>query len=572
MLRLLRGRLGPWLIVGTLAAAATLAWAGYRAVDAWRDSARLVAERRAESAVNLLVTAITRDMRGVQTLLLGSAGTEDPADLTDRVASAFARYPYPELFFAWRASDPAATFFTRANRPPAWLPASDHPARLPVLLTHDAFGEGLLARVADDAALSREYSLFDVEHAGATYQVVARLTYADRFRERLEAVFGFLVNLDWVRQHYFHDLAEEVSGIEGYRNGLTFRVFDAAGTPVVGPQAPAGAPSRTRTFPLVFFDPAVAGAVPAPDLSRPTWKAEAVVVDDATLNAAQAGAQRTLIVATIAGAALALGVLLIVQAGRANAKLTRMRTDFILAITHELKTPIASIRAMSQTLASGRPGTKELAREYGQLTMHEAQRLGLLIDNLFAHARITDLTGAYAFDRASAGALVDRVVQNFASQLDLGDFDVDIEVEPGLPPVFVDRQAMELALGNLIDNAIRYSDTQHALRVTATAAGTDVVIRVADRGVGIPADELKDVKTKFFRGRGATPGGSGLGLAIAERIITDHAGTLEIESRVGEGTTAYVRLPAHEAGPAAHQAPAGGGHLQETHEEASARR
>jgi signal transduction histidine kinase len=101
-------------------------------------------------------------------------------------------------------------------------------------------------------------------------------------------------------------------------------------------------------------------------------------------------------------------------------------------------------------------------------------------------------------------------------------------------------------LDNLVDNAIRYSKENHSLRIVAALADHMVTIRVSDKGVGIPTEEIGDVTRKFFRGRQSGTGGSGLGLAIVERIVTDHGGKLSIESHVGEGTTIALSLPASQ--------------------------
>jgi signal transduction histidine kinase len=546
LVRMLSGRYRRWLIAGVLVAAATLAWASSRAITAWRASAVLLAERRAEMSVDLLVRALTRDMRGVQSLVLPAAVDEAPGDLSDRVSSVFARYPYPEAFFSWRADEAAAgvTFFSRSDRPPAWMPHGID-RRVPVVITADHdFGRRLLDRITKDAANARSLAVFDVQWQGVDYQVIAQLSYRNRTQGRLAGVFGFLVDLAWVRQHYFAALTEQVAGIETINAGLAFSVLDETGATLVGTTDTIAGPSRRRPFPLLFFDPVFLGATPPADLTQRTFTAEAVVVSDPTLTAADQGARQTLVIAAIAALGLGAGFLLTLQAAGASESLARMRAEFIIAVTHELKTPIASIRAMSETLASGRSGTEALAREYGTLTAHEAKRLGRLIDNVLTQARMTEVDEAHARETLSPDVIVDQVLHDFASQLESGGFDVDLEMDDGLPAVRVNRRAIELALGNLIDNAIRYSDRVRVLRLGVHRDKGGVTVNVADKGRGIPADELTDVQKKFVRGRGAPPGGTGLGLAIAQRIVADHGGRLDLTSRVGEGTTVHVWLPA----------------------------
>jgi signal transduction histidine kinase len=219
-----------------------------------------------------------------------------------------------------------------------------------------------------------------------------------------------------------------------------------------------------------------------------------------------------------------------------------MRSDFVAAVTHELKTPIANMRALSETLASGR-GTLEMAREYGQMGMREATRLTRLVDNLLASARITDVADAYLFESVALETVVDRSLQEFTPLLTDGGFDVRVDLPEELPAVRADATALGLMLNNLLDNAIRYStDTRH-LAITARANHASVILEVSDQGIGIPDSEIGRVTRKFFRGRHAIAGGSGLGLAIVDCIVADHAGVLEIRSGLGTGTTVVVTLP-----------------------------
>ncbi|MGE0393916.1 MAG: sensor histidine kinase [Vicinamibacterales bacterium] len=538
--------IGPrWLIAVSVAAIATLAWTSYSATNAWRLSASQLAARRAESSVSLLVTALTRDMRAVQTLVLAPGAGERPASLTDRVARAFARYPYPEVFFAWRRDQAAAgmVFYARTDRPPVWLPEPMTPGYESLQMVSDAeLGAGLLAHVAPGVTRSPETAFFDIARAGVRYQAVAQLVHADAHGDVLDAVFGFLVNLPWTRDHYFGQIVDQTRGIGGVDPATAFRILDASGRVVVGPP-PDGRQAVRRTFPLLFFDPVLAATGTASPVTRDVWAAEAVVGDDPVLAAANQGAGQVALLAALAATALFAGFLLTVRAGRASADLARMRADFMLAITHELKTPIASIRALTETLASGRTDSAEMVRDYSRLAAQEAKRLGRLIENLLAHARITDVTQAYAFDAVGVDVLIDDTLADFSTQLEHGGFDVDVDLAADLPPVRVDRTAMRLALGNLVDNAVRYSGPSRLLEVHARREGRSVVIDVSDRGVGIPPDEVQQVWTKFFRGRRAAAGGSGLGLAIAQRIVQDHNGSLSIPARPGPGTTVRIALP-----------------------------
>ena len=193
---------------------ALLSWFGYRAITEWRSASISLASRRASEAADLLVQALSRDMTGVQQSVLSSPewryfNGDRPQDMTSLIASGFARYPYPESFFAWTSgsSESGVVFFNRSDRPPSWTTAKSETGRFPVIIARDASLAGaIMERVMADARRGRQLSAIDVREGDVAYHVVAQLTYADIYREHLAEVVGFTVNSAWVRKNYFSDL------------------------------------------------------------------------------------------------------------------------------------------------------------------------------------------------------------------------------------------------------------------------------------------------------------------------------------------------------------------------------
>ena len=556
--RLGRGLAG-WLAAGVCISIALLTWSAYRAIAGWERSASQLAERRASEIADLLLTALARDMRGVQNSVLTSpywdSGTLDPpSGVTRLVATAFARYPYPESFFAWRGAVQAdrVLWFTRAERRPAWLPGDRTDSRFPVDIVHASNETApLLDRIRQDASLGRRFSIFETTLGHERYQVVARLLYRDAYREQLDGAFGFVVNLEWVKRNYFPELTKQVARIGRSTGvGFTLALFDGNGAPISGEADDSANGSITRrSFPLMFFDPWIVALDPPRDLAREPWSVQVRMERDPSLVAPLSGANRTLIIVAFAAVTLAVGLVLTARAARASATLAELRSEFVATVTHELKTPIATIRAAGDTLVRGRVTGEEESREYGHLVVQEAKRLTRLVDNLLAHARVTDVAERYAFEMLDLGAVVAGVRKEFQAQLAAGGFDVEIDIPPDLPPVRGDQAALRLALENVVDNAIRYSGDQRWIRLAARRDGACARLDVIDRGIGIPADEIIQVTHRFYRGRTAPSGGSGLGLAIVRRIVEAHAGTLAIRSTVGAGTTVSLTLPLAEQGP-----------------------
>jgi signal transduction histidine kinase len=544
-----------WVVVSLSISIGLLGWFAYQAVTGWERTATQLAHRRAEESADLLALALTRDMRAVQTSVLMSPHWDElmidaPFDMSPVVASAFARYPYPETFFATGGPlrPEHLLFFNRADRSPSWMPASEA-SRYPVIVaSHAPVARLLVERIRRDTDRRRRFSLFEAAIDGVPYQVVVRLMYRDALRQELTGVFGFMVNTSWVREHYFSEVARQVTAMGRVTNGDSLMVLDDRGEVVAGASRSAVMERANRKeFAFLFFDPLLATVDPPDDLPLRSWAVAASDLDDPSLASAIDGARRTLLAAGASALMLVLGVVLTARAARTRARLSELRTDFVSTVTHELKTPIATLRAVGDTLVSGRLTTPEAHRQYAGLIVQESKRLTRLVDNLLAYSRITDVTEAYSFEPLAPEALVDELLQRFRSTIDDQGFDVVEDVPETLPPVYADRTAMELLFDNLLDNAIRYSGASRRLAIVARPAGEAVALSVRDEGIGIPADELPHITRRFYRGRRAGSGGSGLGLAIASRIVRDHGGRLSIESEPGRGTTVTVLLPA--AGP-----------------------
>ncbi len=549
--RRLRAILASAIAVSAIA----LLWIGYRAVGEWQHAAALVASRRAAAAAELLVSALSHDMRGAHTTVLRGAERDDiadgpTADLLHPIAGAFTRYPYAEAFFSWRAaSDEGLVFYTRTERRPSWLSGTATTAPYPVSTGSDRrVGAQLLERLDRDTQQGRRFTAFTASIGGSDYQVAASIVYADVTHDRPVAVFGYLVNLAWARTHYFTELAAQVTSIESGDRSVRFSIIDDTGATVVGTPVATGAgtPVETRVFPVAFFDPEAVAVDPPSDLGLTWWTALATAEDDPTLAAAERGARRTFAIAAVMTLTLAVGLIVSLRAARVSADLAVMRADFVSAVTHELKTPLANLRVISETLAAGR-ATPETIREYARMGIGEATRLTRLVDNLLAYSRVTDVADVYSFEPVSIGTIAQRSLQEFGPNLHRDHFAVEVDLPDDLPLVEGDPNALGLLLNNLIDNAIRYSKDQRWIGVSARSGGSTVTIEVADRGVGIPADELSRVTRKFFRGRGAVSGGSGLGLAIVDRIVADHGGSMDIRSSDGHGTTVSVTIPVAKA-------------------------
>jgi signal transduction histidine kinase len=539
-----------WLAAGIFASVALLLWFGYRGVEEWQHSSSQLSDRRSSEAADLLLKALTRDMRGAQETVLNARewdqySVDRPSEVSNLVASAFARYPYPESFFAWDGSSgsSAVTFFNRADRLPVWSPADESHLRFPVVLARSpTVADALLTRLIPEVRAGASAAAFHVSVDGTPYQVVAQFIYRDPYREQLAAVAGFTVNLEWIRQNYFGELARQVWEIGPMATEeLAMTLADPNHRVVAGTMPSRDAVADPRKFSLMFYNPDQ-----VPGLASATSSEWTITVgprhDAALLNATQA-ANRMLALAAASACILAIGLIMAARAELLTAQLSALRSDFVSAVTHELKTPIATIRAAAETVSRGRVSDEGSFQTYGRLVLGESKRLARLVDNLLAYARITDVADVYTFERIEVDALFEEIEHEFQAQLAEAGVTVIIDTPPAVVAVHGDRLALRLLFDNLIDNAIKYSDRGRKIVLRVRSETKMAALDVEDNGAGIPANEIDEVVKRFRRGRRTSGHGSGLGLAIAERIATDHGGSLTIRSTVGVGTTVTVRLP-----------------------------
>ena len=542
-------------VVAMFAATVALVWFGYVATREWRSGTNLLVERRANEALALVRAALSADMKGAWITAIVPFNTtnldEDPPYSMFQVAArTFARFPYPESFVLWKQAGRAegTTYvFNRADRPPPWETRVSSADPFPVVLIQDPPAlAGLVMAVRKHATAASPFIMLEQPINGTPYQIVVHALFASGPSHPLLGFMAFTVNEQWLHSEYFDPLVEQVAKIGGGRGGLSITVSDDEGRVVT--KAPAaeseGADLHTR-FPLLFIDPALVKSIS----SRPTrvreWTVHVRSLPDQALLATLQGARRMFILISIAAGASLVALVLTVRADRASAALASMKSDFVAGVTHELKTPVAFIRLVGDTLANGRYTSPKTVQEYAGLLSAEASRLSNSIDNLLTYARYSSSSAASATERADVepADLVEDALQGLRPVLANQNFDLVIDVPSDLPQICVDRPAMIQALDNIVDNAIKYSTNEKHLAVSAKATAKSVTLTVRDRGTGIAHKDLSRVFERFYRGGNATVSGSGLGLPIAKRIVESHGGQIEVRSAVGSGTEVDVTLP-----------------------------
>jgi signal transduction histidine kinase len=528
----------------------TLLAFGYRVTRDWQQGVAARIAHQNEESADLIIKAIARDMRGAQTRILANRDWDAPLpegsarEMTEQVATTFARYPYPESFFTWRGGRHSMVFFSRSTRLPKWMPPQNAAANSPIALAVDpplaaVVRQHVLLAIAEQ----KRYAVCNVKFEGVQYQIIARIIYSDLLREHLESVSGFTVNLDWVRKWYFADILSEVGPRAS--GGLTQDValLDENNHTVLGSNNEKS-PMAQRSFPILFMDSSDSESDLHPDLTRVEWTIRVSASRDPILISAARRADTTLLVTGFAVVFCGLGLMLTHKAVGDGVRLAEMRSRFVSSVTHELKTPLANIYALAATLARQSQISSERYREYPNLLIQETDHLSGLVDNLLAYARITDVSETYAFEPMAAAELVDEVVNRFQPRLSEAGITVQFEMSPELPFVCVDQRAMTLALNNLIENAMRHVRSRGHINLSIRRDDSSVFIEVQDDGCGISTAKLSALRESIASRAFSPSDGGGLGLAIASRVVADHGGTFTVDSELGMGTRCVIGLPA----------------------------
>jgi signal transduction histidine kinase len=243
---------------------------------------------------------------------------------------------------------------------------------------------------------------------------------------------------------------------------------------------------------------------------------------------------------------LLAGLVLVWTNVRRELRLSRLKSDFVANVSHELKTPLALIRLFAETLELGRVPNPEKAQQYHAIINKESRRLTQLINNILDFSRIEAGRKEYRFELGDVSAVVRDVVDAYRFPIEHSGFSLELELAEDLPERALDPEALSQALINLINNAIKYSPERKRIRIATRCDGQRILISVSDSGIGIARSEHKKVFEKFYRAESSLvhdTKGSGLGLALVRHIVEAHGGEVELTSAPDQGSTFTIVLP-----------------------------
>jgi signal transduction histidine kinase len=248
-----------------------------------------------------------------------------------------------------------------------------------------------------------------------------------------------------------------------------------------------------------------------------------------------------LLIATMAVLALVSG-----QALRRQMRLASLKTDLVAAVSHELKTPLSSMRLLVDSLLDDTEFEPRKTREYLELIAHENLRLSRLIDNFLTFSRMERDRQKFEFGQAVPGEIIQAAIEAAGERFRAPKCRLDVEIMPGLPALRADGDALITVLLNLLDNAYKFTPEEKRIGLRAYSASGRICFEVTDNGIGLSPREQKKVFRRFYqvdRHLARQAGGVGLGLSIVEFIVKAHGGKIQVNSQPGTGSTFTVSLP-----------------------------
>lgn len=534
---------------------AVLFYFQFKSLDDIEETSSVVLHQLSRDTADSLTREIEEALKRPHIDLLLRPGREarlNPPDfgwLDTVFAEGMAASPYIEELWLW--SETTSGFedkFFVFDRASLHIAATDSDGRF-----HESpmRHRQVVPKARELGAERRAIVAFPTEIDGRKKYVQLQLGFPEPTRQRVTRLLGFMVDAEELGAKYFPSIIERrLAGVQqpiGFPS-LDLYLTDGDGNPVTtsGRAPPTTVFVDERTFPLVFFDRELLEYAAPYEQSRETWRVRTSYGDRTIPEIVTANTRPQMALMIVLALIMAGGVCFVASAAAREVRVAELKSNFVASVSHDLKTPLALIQLFAETLELGRVRTPDRAQEYYRIINTEARKLTRLIENLLDFSRMEAGLRPYRPAPADIGALTRQVLADMESQLNQAQFAVHTRVDPNLPPVNVDEDAVEQAIENLLANAMKYSGDSRDIDVHVGRANSHVCLSVTDRGIGISRREQKKIFRKFYRvdsGLGGGPQGCGLGLAIVDHTMRGHGGFVRVDSEPDHGSTFTLHFP-----------------------------
>jgi len=339
---------------------------------------------------------------------------------------------------------------------------------------------------------------------------------------------GFCRDLNILKNQVIPKVLEDIKR----ESGLDFKIIDERGQNITTGKEELPSPESQvltfRTFPLA-------------------WK---LLVSHPEIKALEKTARREIffygVLLTVIVALMLLGAVLIARDISRESETTRLKTEFVHNISHELKTPLTLIRLYGETLQRKENLTNEEKKECYEIITKESERLSHLINNVLDFSRIETGRKEFDFKKGNLADVIRDTLESYRYHLEKKGFVIQSDIARDLPEMNFDGEAIASVLINLLSNAMKFSHKEKEVTVKLFRDNGNAILQVADKGIGISPKEVPKIFQRFYQSENKIASetrGSGLGLTLVKHIVEAHGGTIEVESEVGKGSRFTVSIP-----------------------------